>query len=69
MKPRLYIETTIPIAEIHRTREKQAAECDFDPKRIGARMRARQKERAARGARYVSFAGGTAVVREEPPKE
>jgi sensor histidine kinase regulating citrate/malate metabolism len=55
------------IAEIHRIREKQAAECDFDPKRIGARMRARQKERAARGARYVSFVGGTGILREDPP--
>ena len=56
------------ILEIHRTREKQAAECGFDPRRIGARMRARQKERAANGQRYVSFAGSPAVVRDEPAK-
>ena len=52
------------IAEIHRARERQAAECDFDPHRIGARMRARQKERMARGGNYVSFAGEAAVLRE-----
>ena len=27
------------IGEIHRVREKQAQECDFDPKRIGERIR------------------------------
>jgi hypothetical protein len=62
------------IGEIHRVREKQAAECGFDPKRIGERIRQRQRERAARGVRYVSFAKGretgaeSCVVREEPPK-
>lgn len=60
------------IGEIHRIREKQAAECDFDPKRIGARIRQRQRERAGRGARYVSFAqrrsseAESCVVREDP---
>lgn len=43
------------IGEIHRIREKQAAECDFDPRRIGERIRQRQRERAARGVRYASF--------------
>ena len=47
------------IGEIHRVREKLAAECGFDPKRIG--------ERAAQGVRYVS-PPQSAVVREEPPK-
>jgi hypothetical protein len=57
------------LAEIHRTREKQAAECSFDPKQIGARMRARQKENAARGVHYANFAEAEAcIVREEPPK-
>jgi len=56
------------IAEIHQVREHQAAECGFDPKRIGARMRARQKERASLGRQYVSLARDTAVVREEPLK-
>ncbi len=55
--------------EIHRTREKQAAESNFDPKQIGPRMRARQKENAARGVRYVNFAEAeTCVTRDEPPK-
>jgi len=60
------------IAEIHRVREKQAAECDFDPKRIGERIRLRQHERAARGVRYASFVrrrgteAESCVVREEP---
>lgn len=39
------------LQEIHRVREKQAAECGFDPKRIGERIRQRQRERAARGVR------------------
>lgn len=62
------------IGEIHRVREKQAAECGFDPKRIGERIRQRQRERAALGARYVSLmkrrGTGTesCMVREEPPK-
>ncbi len=43
------------ISEIHRIREKQAEECGFDPKRIGERMRSRQRERAARGVKYASF--------------
>ena len=58
------------IGEIHRVREKQAAECGFDPKRIGERIR--QRERAARGVRYASFVQRrgaeteSCVVREEP---
>ena len=60
------------IGEIHRVREKQAAECGFDPKRIGDRIRQRQRERAAQGVRYVSFVkprgaeAESCVVREEP---
>ena len=62
------------IGEIHRVREKQAAECGFDPKRIGERIRQRQRERAARGGRYASFVKRhsaepeSSVVREEPGK-
>ena len=55
------------IGEIHRVREKQAAECGFDPKRIGERIRQRQRERAARGVRYVS-PPQSAIVRETPGK-
>ena len=58
------------IGDLHRFREKQAAECDFDPKRIGERIRQRQRERAARGVRYASFAprreAESCVVREDP---
>ena len=60
------------IGEIHRVREKQAAESGFDPKRIGDRLRQRQRERAAQGVRYASFAqprraeAESSVVREEP---
>ena len=59
------------IGEIHRVREKQAQECGFDPKRIGERIRQRQRERAAQGVRYGSFAqprgaeADSCVVREE----
>ena len=60
------------IGEIQRVREKQAEECGFDPKRIGERIRQRQRERAAHGVRYGSFAQrrgaepDACVVREEP---
>ena len=62
------------IGEIHRVREKQAEGCGFDPKRIGERIRQRQRERGARGVRYASFvqrrgaAAESCVVREEPGK-
>ena len=60
------------ISEIHRVREKQAEECGFDPKRIGERIRQRQRERASQGVRYASFVqlrhaeAESSVVREEP---
>ena len=63
------------IGEIHRVREKQAEECGFDPKRIGERIRQRQRERAAQGVRYASFVqprgaeADSCVVREEMPDE
>ena len=59
------------LQEIHRVREKLARECDYDPHKIGERMRQREREEQARGVRYVSFArphGAEAesrVVREE----
>ena len=59
------------IGEIHRVREKQAQECGFDPKRIGERIRQRQRERASHGVRYASFVqhrhaeAESCVVREE----
>lgn len=57
------------LSEIHRIREKQAAECAFDPKQIGSRMHARQKENAARRVRYANFAEPESrIVREYPPK-
>jgi hypothetical protein len=62
------------IAEIHRVREKQAAECDFDPRRIGERIRLRQRERAKSGVRYASFVerhrakADSCAVREDPPQ-
>ncbi len=49
-------------------------ECGFDPKRIGERIRQRQREREARGVRYLSFAqprgaeAESCVVREGPGK-
>lgn len=61
------------IGEIHRIREKQAAECNFDPRRIGERLRLRQHERASHGVRYVSFVkrrgakSESCVVQEDPP--
>ena len=60
------------LQEIHRVREKLARECDYDPHKIGERMRQREREEKARGVRYVSFAARrdteaeSCVVREEP---
>ena len=60
------------LQEIHRVREKLPRECDYDPHKIGERMRQREREEKARGVRYVSFAkpreveAGSCVVREEP---
>lgn len=62
------MKTEAILTGIHRTREKRAAESNFDPKRIGARMRTRQTENAAQGVRYVNFAEAASIVREEPPK-
>ena len=62
------------IGDIHRFNEKQAAECDFDPKRIGERIRQRQRERASGGMRYASFLQRrgaeteSCAVREDPLK-
>ena len=37
------------LQEIHRVREKLARECDYDPHKIGERMRQREREEKARG--------------------
>ena len=55
------------LQEIHRFREKVARECDYDVRKIGERMRQRQREEMARGVRYVS-PPQSAVVREKPKK-
>lgn len=55
------------LQEIHRVREKVARECDYDVRKIGERMRQREREEMARGVRYVQLPQ-TAVVRETPGK-
>ena len=55
------------LQEIHRVREKVARECDYDVRKIGERMRQREREEMARGVRYVQLSQ-TAVVRETPGK-
>ena len=55
------------LQEIHRVREKVARECEYDVRKIGERMRQREREEMARGVRYVE-ASQTAVVRETPKK-
>ena len=54
------------LQEIHRVREKVAAECDFDVHKIGERMRQREREERARGVVYVEPTH-SAVVREDSP--
>jgi hypothetical protein len=42
------------IDEIHRVREKVARECDYDVRKIGERMRLRERAERELGVPYVS---------------
>jgi hypothetical protein len=56
------------LAEIRATRDRIAKECDYDVRKLGERIRRRESEEKARGAKFVSFAPPEpSIVREEPP--
>lgn len=61
------------LEEIRQTREELAREMDHDLERLFAYVRGREREAAARGVKFVSFADAGAEelssVREEPPQE
>lgn len=62
------------LAEIRRTRDDLAEETGRDLERLFNYVREREREAAARGVKFVSFAEAAsrepgAVVREEPPKK
>lgn len=68
------MKTNDILAEIRRTRDDLAQETGYDLGRLFDYIRQREREAAARGVKFVSFAEDghatpTAILREEPPKE
>lgn len=53
------------IQEIRRVRETIARECNYDVRKIGERMRQREREEMAQGVRYA-VSPQRVVVRESP---
>ena len=66
------MKTNPILAEIRQTRDDLAQETGHDLKRLFDYARKREREAAAHGAKFVSFASdaatGSCVVREDPPK-
>ena len=61
------------LKEIRQTRDDLALETGYDLHRLFDYVRERERESAARGAKFVSFAKAedaesAALVREDPPK-
>ena len=61
------------LTEIRQTRDDLARETGYDLQRLFEYVRERERESAARGVKFVSFAETehdepTALVREDPPK-
>ena len=61
------------LKEIRQTRDDLARETGYDLDQLFDYVRARERESAARGVKFVSFAKDehdepTALVREDPPK-
>lgn len=66
------MKTNDILAEIRQTRDELARETGYDLQRLFDYVRQRERESAARGVKFVSFAEGeyaepTAVLREDPP--
>ena len=62
------------LKEIRQTRDDLARETGYDLQRLFDYVRERERESAARGVKFVSFANAgpdepTCIVREEPPAE
>ena len=67
------MKTNEILAEIRRTRDDLARETGYDLQRLFDYVRQREREAAARGVQFVSFAEDghekpTVILREEPPK-
>ena len=61
------------LKEIRQTRDDLALETGYDLQRLFDYVRERERESAARGVKFVSFAEAehderTALIREDPPK-
>ena len=57
------------LAEIRATRDRLAKESGYDLKKLMERIRNREAQERASGAKFVSFdASEPCIVREEPPK-
>lgn len=68
------MKTNNILAEIRHTRDELARETGYDLQRLFDYVRQRERESAARGVKFVSFAKDehaepTCVLREEPLKE
>ena len=61
------------LREIRNTRDDLARETGYDLQRLFSYIRERERESAAHGAKFVSFAESapaeSALLREEPPKQ
>ena len=61
------------LREIRHTRDDLARETGYDLRRLFSYIRERERESAAHGAKFVSFAetspSESAVLREDPPKQ
>ena len=59
------------LAEIRHTRDELARKSGYNVRKFMDFIREREREAAARGVKFVSFAGAatdSSVVREDPPK-
>jgi hypothetical protein len=61
------------LAEIRHTREELAAQAGYDLQRLFDDVQKREREAAARGVKFVTYAENqveepSVVVREDPPK-
>ena len=67
------MKTNPILREIRKTRDDLARETGYDLQRLFRYIRERERESAAHGAKFVSFADAahseSALVREEPPSD
>ena len=67
------MKTNPILREIRQTRDNLARETGYDLQRLFSYIRERERESAAHGAKFVSFAEASpaesALLREEPPSD